>query len=194
MSKGRLRTFDEQIVLDRAMQLFWLRGYEGTSLSQLVDAMGISRQSLYDTFGNKRALFLRTLEHYQKTQLVEGLALLTRDGSPVENVKALLRFFDALARDSRARGCFVANTLVELGPHDAEIAAVVRGILATLQGAIEANLIDAKRAGELAPHKQPDELAAALLNAVLGIAVAGRLAHDPNESPLVLAGTLRMLD
>ncbi|MCA9511840.1 MAG: TetR family transcriptional regulator [Myxococcota bacterium] len=194
MSKGRPKTFDEVDALDRAMETFWLHGYEATSLSLLVGEMGISRQSLYDTYGNKRQLFLRAIDHYRATRLVEGLDLLERPGSPVENVKALIHFFEAIAGDERCRGCFVANTLVELGPHDAEVAAVLHGILSALEGAIAASLEEARRTGELAPGKDPQELASALLNAIIGIAVTGKLARNRYSLPRILAGTLRMLD
>lgn len=194
MSKGRPKTFDETDALDRAMQVFWLHGYEAASLSQLVAEMGISRQSLYDTYTNKHTLFLRSLEHYKTTRLVEGIDLLMRPGSPIENVKALIHFFEGIAGDERGRGCFVANTLVELGPHDPEIANVVYDILSTLERAIELSLIEAQANGELAPSKRPAELSAALLNAIIGMAVTGRLSGHRFSLERILSGTLRMLD
>ena len=116
MAAGRPKSFDEQVALEGAMEVFWQHGYEGAALPQLLEQMGISRQSLYDTFGSKRELFLRTIEHYRGTQLARALALLEREGSPIENIRALLAFFEELALDSRCRGCLVANALVEVGP------------------------------------------------------------------------------
>ncbi len=78
MPAGRPREFDETKVLERAMQLFWLRGYGRLGVAELLKHMGISRQSLYDTFGNKRGLFLRAIEHYRATQLSRALGLLER--------------------------------------------------------------------------------------------------------------------
>lgn len=194
MPGGRPKGFDEDEVLDRAMNLFWLRGYEAVSLSELQREMGISRQSLYDTFGNKRGLFIRSIEHYRATQLTEALGLLARDGSPVENVKAVVRFFQALASDERCRGCLVANALVEVGPHDPEIGALLRETLELLQGSIERALDEARRRGELPEGKSPQQLSRALTNAAMGMAVTGKLAGSRPALPDICTGTLAMLD
>ena len=113
---GRPKSFSEDAALEKALELFWRRGYQGAGLTELLQAMGIARQSLYDTFGNKRRLFIRTIEYYRDTRLAQALALLEREGSPLRNVKDVVRFFERLALDKRARGCLVANALVELGP------------------------------------------------------------------------------
>jgi len=194
MVSGRRKQFDEREVLGRAMDLFWLRGFEAVGLSQLQAHMGISRQSLYDTFGSKRGLFLRTIQHYRETQLVEALALLEREGSRLENVKAVLRYFESLARDRDCRGCLVANALVEMGPHDDEIAALLADTLELLQGGIEGALRRAQEDGELAPGKSPSELARALVNAMIGLAVTGRLRRGQAAVGEIAAGTLSMLD
>ena len=194
MRAGRPREFDEQEVLERAMRLFWLRGYHGLGLSELVKEMGISRQSLYDTFGSKRELFIRAVERYRETQLAEALGLLQREGSPIENVRALLRFFEQLALDRSCRGCLVANTLVELGPHDEEIATLLEELLSVLQRAIEGALQQARERGELSPSKSPRELSRALTNAIIGISVTGKLPIGRSALTDIHAGTLSMLD
>jgi TetR/AcrR family transcriptional repressor of nem operon len=191
---GRPRQFDEREVLERAMQLFWEKGYQAVGLSELLARMGISRQSLYATFGNKRELFVRAIHHYRETQLAQALALLGREGSRVANVKDVVRFFEGLATDGSCRGCLVANTLVELGPHDEEVSHLLRETLGLLQGAIEAALREAQAQGELAPSKSPLELSRALTNAIIGLAVTGRLRLEPRAIRDAYAGTLSMLD
>jgi TetR/AcrR family transcriptional repressor of nem operon len=191
---GRLKSFDETEVLEIAMEVFWERGYQGIGLSELLERMGISRQSLYDTFGSKRELFLRVIEHYRTTQLSQALVLLQRDGSPVDNVKAVVRFFERLAADRRCRGCLVANTLVELGPHDAEIGTRLQATLDLLQGAIRKALRDAQKKGELPDGKSPLELSRALTNAVIGLSVTGKLPVGRAVLRDIYAGTLSMLD
>lgn len=176
------------------MDLFWLRGYGGAAVSELLAAMGISRQSLYGSFGSKRGLFLRVLEHYRETQLTQALALLERDGSRIENVKAVVRFFESLGRDERCRGCLVANTLVELGPHDEEIAQRLRHTLGLLQGALARTLSAARDDGELPPGKSPLQISRALTNAIVGMAVTGKLRLEQTVLGDVYAGTLSMLD
>lgn len=194
MPAGRPKGFDEQQVLERAMNLFWLYGYQGVGLSDLLKHMGISRQSLYDTFGNKRALFMRVIEHYRATQLVDALALLDRDGSPLANVKAVIRFFEQLASDSRCRGCLVANTLVELGPHDGQIAALLEETLGLLQQDLQRALREAQRRDELSADKSPLDLSRSLTNSLMGMAVLGRLPSEPASLRSVTAETLSMLD
>ena len=194
MARGRRKEFDEDYALDRAMQLFWLKGYGASGLTELVEHMGISRQSLYDTFGSKRDLFLRCLELYKRTQLTDALRLLEREGSSVENVKALVRFFRDLALDGRCRGCSVANSLVEFGPRDEGIAAVLHETLGILQHAIEAALERARSNGELPARKSPEALSRALINAVIGLAVTGRLQMEPASVHVAYEGTLSMLD
>jgi TetR/AcrR family transcriptional repressor of nem operon len=194
MARGRPREFDEQEALERAMNAFWLRGYEGIGLAELLSEMGISRQSLYNTFGSKRDLFVRALDHYRTTHLTRGLALLDRPGSPIENVKSLMRFFEDMARDRRCRGCLVANTLVELGPHDEGIAALLRETLKLLQKSIQRTLTTAQRQGELAANKSPLELSRALMNAMIGLSVTGKLSMAEAEVRGIYAGTLSMLD
>jgi len=192
---GRPKGFDEEEVLARAMDVFWRHGYQGTALTELLRAMGISRQSLYDTFGNKRELFVRVLQHYRDTRLAEALALLERGGSRVESVKAVVRFFQLLGQDSECRGCLVANSLVELGPsEDAEIVALLQETLGLLQGAVERALRQAQTEGELAPGKSPVQISRALTNAMVGMAVTGRLELGQAGLEDVYAGTLHMLD
>jgi TetR/AcrR family transcriptional repressor of nem operon len=194
MRAGRPKSFDERAALEAAMQLFWVRGYEGAGLTDLLEAMGISRQSLYDTFGNKRELFIRAIHHYRDTQLSQALALLQRDGSRVENVKELVRFFERLAADERCCGCLVANALVEVAPHDPEIAELLQETLNLLQSSLHRTLKQAQADGELATGKPPLQLSRALVNAMLGLAVSGKLQLGRAALRDVYAGTLSMLD
>jgi TetR/AcrR family transcriptional repressor of nem operon len=195
MKGGRPKAFREDQVLEQAMDLFWRRGYKGAAISDLLVQMGISRQSLYDTFGNKRSLFIRVLDHYKVTRLSAALGLLEREGSDIENVKAIVRFFEVLGEDPECRGCLVANSLIELGPgEDEEISTLLRETLQQLQGAIERALRNGQAAGELAATKSPAQIARALTNSLVGMAVTGRLETGPADLRDVYAGTLSMLD
>jgi TetR/AcrR family transcriptional repressor of nem operon len=154
--------------------------------------MGISRQSLYDTFGNKRGLFLRAVQHYRATQLSQALALLEREGSPLANVRDVLAFFEQLALDADGRGCLVANALVEVSD-DAELAELLGETLELLRAGIERALREAQKCGELSEGKSPPELSHTLINAMLGLAVMGRLRPEPRVVRDVYAGTLGLL-
>ena len=190
---GRPKTFSERDAIEKALDIFWQRGYRGVGLTELLTGMGIARQSLYATFGNKRQLFIRTIQHYGDTRLAGALALLERDGSPTRNVKDVVRFFERLALDKRARGCFVANSLVEIGPHDREISALLAQTLGALETAILKALRRARRLGELPPGRSPRALARALTNALIGLAVTGKLGQSKAAVDDIYTGTLAML-
>jgi TetR/AcrR family transcriptional regulator, transcriptional repressor for nem operon len=194
MPAGRPKAFDETQVLEKAMELFWLRGYQRLGLTELLSHLGISRQSLYDTFGNKRALFVRAIEHYRSTQLAQALALLDRHEAPLENVKAVMRFFEALAMDQRARGCLVANALVEIDPSDRELSSLLAETLEMLRAGVEKALRTAQQRGELRTDRSPVELSRTLVNAIIGMAVSGRLPLPASAIAEIHAGTLRLLD
>ena len=190
---GRQKSFSESDALEKALDVFWQRGYQGVGLTELLKEMGIARQSLYDTFGNKRQLFIRAIEHYRNTRLAGALALLERDGSPLENVKDVVRFFEQLALDKRARGCLVANALVELGSQDPEIRELLAQTLGLLEKSILKALRSAQRAGELPASRSPRAIARALTNALIGMAVSGKLGQSRATVEDIYSGTLTML-
>src|SRR6266571_5492306 len=112
---ARQKEFDRDEVLHRAMELFWTRGYEGTSIQDLVKHMRINRQSMYDTFGDKHTLFLQSLDRYREIQSRKVFAVLERPGSVKKNLRQL--FEEVVARALSAegrRGCFVGNSMSEL--------------------------------------------------------------------------------
>jgi TetR/AcrR family transcriptional repressor of nem operon len=193
MTAGRPIQFRREDALERAMQHFWRFGYQAASLPDLLKAMGISRQSLYDTFGSKRALYLSAIERYRGDKIGQALALLEREGSPIENVRAAVRFFPKMAAAAGCRGCLVASAIVELGSRDPELSRLLNDTLEALRRGFESALRKAQVAGELAPGKSPRQLSRALTNAVMGIAVTGKL--DPGSAELrdIYTGTLSML-
>jgi TetR/AcrR family transcriptional repressor of nem operon len=194
VTAGRPKQFRREAALQLAMEHFWRFGYEASSLPDLLKAMGISRQSLYDTFGNKRALYLRAIEHYRATQLSQALALLARRESPIANVRAVVGFFHALAADAGCRGCFVANAIVEMGSRDPRLSRLLADTLELLRHGIEGALRKAQARGELGRSKSPRQLSRALTNALIGMAVTGRLEGQRADLQGIYTGTLSMLD
>jgi len=190
----RRKSFDPEKVLERAMELFWLHGYAGIGVAELLREMQISRQSLYDTFGSKRELFVRVIEHYRSTQLSQALELLERPGPHLTNVRDVIRFFEDLAGDERSRGCLVANALVELGPHDPEISALLAETLGLLESGLCGSLERAQAEGELPAGKSPVAVSRALTNSLIGLAVSGRLPLRREALRDIHEGTLAMLD
>src|SRR5258708_36662868 len=112
---ARQKEFDRDEVLHKAMEVFWTRGYEAASIQDLVRHMGINRQSIYDTFGDKHSLFLEALDRYREIQSRKVFEVLERPGSMKKNLRRL--FEETVARALSAegrRGCFVGNSMSEL--------------------------------------------------------------------------------
>jgi TetR/AcrR family transcriptional repressor of nem operon len=176
---ARQKEFQRDQVLDKAMNLFWKRGYEGTSIEEFVQCMGIGRGSLYDTFGDKHSLYLAALDRYR---LVGGEVLTTLKQSSESLQEVLQSFFqreiEAALADPERRGCFMVNASLEMAPHDPAVAERVQSALGETEEAFYHVLIKAQAAGELAWTCDPHQLAHFLLNTVVGIRVLARANPD----------------
>jgi TetR/AcrR family transcriptional regulator, transcriptional repressor for nem operon len=169
---ARTKEFDPEVAIDLALDLFWKRGYEGTSLRELLDAMDISRQSLYDTFGDKRSLFIKVLGRYEKLAM-EGLVQHLEGKSSVLAVRGFGEYF--MANVVRDRGsCLMASTAIEVGDADAEIQSIVRAYFARVETAIHSVLAGAMEAGQIAEDRDLRALARHLVNAIHGLGVMSR--------------------
>ena len=134
---ARTKIFDEDLVLNKAMNLFWERGYNATSAQDLVDGLGISRSSLYDTYGDKHSLFVKALKQYQKERIDGSI----KEGDDTADVEAYIRSLFEFAKeealqDNRSRGCFMVNTAVEMAPVDEEVANIVNTIMFDFENAV----------------------------------------------------------
>jgi len=169
------KQFDADEVLDRAMQAFWARGYQATSLQDLVQCTGINRGSLYSAFTDKRALFIAALRRYDSKNRRELLARLEQAFEPRDAIRELfLAFTRQVDERGGNRGCFLTNTALELAAHDPEVGRLV----AASQQKIEAFLARMIRKGQ-AGGQIPAELKAAktargLLASLIGLIVLTR--------------------
>src|SRR6266568_1383877 len=113
---ARQKEFNRDEVLHKAMEVFWTRGYEGASIQDLVKHMGINRQSIYDTFGDKHSLFLQSLDRYREIENRKVFAVLERPGSVKRNLRQLFEevISRSISAEGRRRGCFVGNSMSEL--------------------------------------------------------------------------------
>lgn len=134
---ARTKVFDEQEVLDKAMNLFWIKGYNATSAQDLVEGLGISRSSLYDTYGDKHSLFVQALKKYRK----ERIDNIIEEATTAEDVEEYIRkAFEVVKNESLqenyTKGCFMVNSAVELAPFDAEVAEIANSIMVDIENAI----------------------------------------------------------
>ncbi|MFD7901436.1 TetR/AcrR family transcriptional regulator [Kitasatospora sp. NPDC059722] len=192
---ARTKEFDPDAALQAALELFWRRGYEATSMADLVEGLGIGRASLYATFGSKHELYLRALERYGEQTDPVLLAELSRPGPVLPAVRAVVRRYAAESTGSeRERGCFVVNTAVELAPHDPSAARRVEASLGHLEALLTAALVRAEAQGELSEGRDPRALARTLMVLMQGMRVMGKVADGPArvrdaaEQALVLLG------
>lgn len=182
---GRPREFDKIQALDAAMDVFWRRGFKAASLGALTQAMGLSRSSFYQSFGNKQDVLAAVLDWYTEQQarrMAQALAGPSLRG-------ALEAFFAAIARDNDGgRGCLLGNCAVELGPHDQEVAAQVRRGLRGLIGVLEQRIRRAQEEGEIGSSRSPADLANYLGASINGLRVLAKSGMD--EPSLIATGTL----
>ncbi|MFO7261258.1 MAG: TetR/AcrR family transcriptional regulator [bacterium] len=176
----RTKEFDPDAALDAALQLFWERGYEATSIQDLVDHLGIGRGSLYATFGSKHELYLKALDRYLRTRDPNPIELLNRPGPALPSVRALVRSYaEEAACDPRRCGCMIVNAAMERVPADPQVAERVQESWRQLEGALADALTRAHEQGELAADKDPVAIARFLLVVLQGLRVVGKAAPDP---------------
>jgi TetR/AcrR family transcriptional repressor of nem operon len=174
------KRFDSEAVLDKAMQAFWSRGYEATSMQDLVDCMGINRGSLYATFGDKRSLFIQALRHYDSRERKAWVAALAAVKSPRESILAAFDGAVSAALDQGSRdGCLLVNTALELSPHDEEIAEIVAQSLAEMEAFFRGRIEAGQRTGEIPDTVEAGEAARALLGLFIGLRVLSRSRPEP---------------
>ncbi|WP_328871207.1 TetR/AcrR family transcriptional regulator [Streptomyces sp. NBC_00287] len=193
---ARTKEFDPDAALHSALELFWQRGYEATSMSDLTEHLGIGRASLYATFGSKHELYLKALERYEEARLPDILRELSQPGPALPAVRTLVRRFAADAADSELRryGCFVTNTAAELAPHDPTATRQVERNWDRLETVLHAALARARAQGELPEGRDPLTLARMLLVLMQGFRVVGKASSDPARVRDAAEQALALLD
>ncbi len=173
---GRPREFDEDEALLKIMEVFWAKGFEGTTLNDLVTATGLRKGSLYAAFGDKRAMYLKALTLYDRTAIDGAVRLLTGTGAPEKRIGEFLQSaIDAVAVQKDRRGCFLCNASVDQAMLDSETEHSVKVSLGRLGRALEEVLseltvtsIEDERCHAIAQH---------LLSVYFGLHVLAKAGH-----------------
>lgn len=172
---ARPREFDENEALDAALDCFWGRGYEATSIRDLTEAMGISTPSIYNAFGDKRQLYVEALEHYCRTKTHP---LIERIEDQHTGIGAIVAFYteivDRSVEDRARRGCFLINSAIDVAPHDKMMGKVVAAHLDAVRGFLRRQLHAAHASGEIELAAAPTGTADHLLSVLLGLRVLAR--------------------
>ena len=172
---ARPREFDEATALEAAIDCFWDRGYEATSVRDLAAKMRISGPSLYNTYGDKHALFAQALERYLDNS---ARALIKRLEDSLPPKQAIRRFIEEIIKhsvsDRKRRGCFLVNSALEVAPHDRKMAAFIADRLAEIEAFFYRSIKAAQAEGAIPRDRAAKDLARLLLGVLLGIRVLAR--------------------
>ena len=163
---GRPREFDETAALEAAMDAFWAKGYEATSMTDLCSCTGLHKGSLYQAFGDKHTLFMDALRHYADAEFHETTAVVQEANTPLENIRAVVT---KICEDATGdKGCMMINSMVELAPHDPAVKAALQGFGEQRMRRITEMIAMAQEAGEIKVTTEPHKLARQLMMTMAG--------------------------
>jgi TetR/AcrR family transcriptional repressor of nem operon len=192
---GRPRSFDTAEVLGLAMELFWRKGYEATGLSELTEHMGIGRQSLYGTYGDKKQLFLKALECYLDTGHAELEKLFAEATSPRAALEAWLNLMvlGLCSAQDGTHGCFALNSIVELCPDHEDVRQLTELHFLRQIGLVTEQVLAGQECGEFRKDKEAEDLAVFLMTAGGGLIVASKLMMPDSKGPMTARFLLECL-
>lgn len=192
---ARPREFDPDTVLERAMRVFWAKGYHASSLDDLCEAAELNRPSLYAAFGDKRALFLATLDRYGDRSVARVTAALSRPVPIRDAVAAFLaEMIEQIVAGPGRAGCFIGNCAAEVAQHDRAAAARVTRNLKRIEAAFHAGFAAAKIRAELSPETDIDALAKFFVASTQGLRLVGRTTSDRKTLSAISQMMLRCLE
>ena len=189
----RTKSFDPDHALESAMQAFWAHGYEATSVDDLVTATGVNRASLYGTFGDKHALFLKALERYAGAGLFATLDLRDESLSVRDAIGQLFQRLVERCLDGRSAGCLITNTICEFGSRDEAVVEAARRALALMENALDMLVRRGQESGEITSQEPPRAIARYLVSAMQGMQVMAKVNPDRRALEQIAARTLSTL-
>ncbi len=172
---ARPREFDEATALESAIECFWHRGYEATSVRDLAEKMGLSAPSLYNAYGDKHALFVQALERYLDQSTRARIKRLEDSLPPKQAIRHFIEeIIERSVHDRVRRGCFLINSALEVAPHDKELGALIADRLAEIEAFFYRSIKAAQARGTVPRNRVAKDLARLLLGVLLGIRVLAR--------------------
>ena len=185
---ARPREFDETTALEAAIECFWQHGYEATSVRDLAARMGISGPSLYNTYGDKHALFVRALERYLDQSTRARIRRFEDGLPPKQAIRGFIaEIIDRSVKDRERRGCFLINSALEVAPHDKRLGALIADRLAEIEAFFYRSIQTAQTEGAVPKDRNAKDIARLLLGVLLGIRVLAR----SNPERALLEGVAR---
>ena len=194
MTPGPDKQFEPDAVLGKAMMVFWRKGFAATTVSDLTDAMGIGRKSLYETFGNKRDVFIKALERYSNTIVERICAGITDPAQPaLHNVRRTLDSIQAYNASPMSRGCMYGVAAAETLTDDTELAGILRIHLRRYEDAFHMAFVRAQQEGDLDPNADSRDLARLFLSIVQGMNIIGRVTETSAVPRSIADAAMRTL-
>lgn len=183
--------YNRNLVITRATAVFWEKGYGKTSVGDLVDATGLQPGSLYAAFGNKKGLFIEVVDQYNRAFISQLCALRDTQGAAIGKLEGILRQIveDASATEGE-HGCLTVNALLELSQHDDDIGARLRSYNVQVRKAFAWLVKDAQAEGDVSTARDPNELAAFVVNNIWGMRVMCKSQPDRASLEAVVAGVM----
>ncbi len=192
---GRPIEFDPEKALEAAMGLFWLYGYEATSLQNLISEMGISKSSFYQTFKSKQALFQSCLLHYKKTLLEQLNCQLNQATSGKNFINDVFESIASEVNNSKIpKGCFLMNTANEFSQTDPKIAKMVLSSIESLKKIFEQAVKQSQQRGEISNKTNPKSLATYLVSSISGLRNMIKAGANRQELKDIIKITLSIMD
>jgi TetR/AcrR family transcriptional regulator, transcriptional repressor for nem operon len=190
---ARLREFDIDEVMEAVINAFWERGYEATSLADLMEVTGLQKGSIYKAFGDKRSLFIKALQCY-----LDRIYSLTREMlSNPSPQQALTSWFELLsdtaANPEANKGCFALNSLIEMAPHDADVAQMLEYQFSRIGKLLESTLHQGQKEGVFRQDLSAQQLCRMLLIVANGTLAAGRATFLKPDLPSVTESILAVI-
>ncbi len=176
---ARPKTFNEAEVLDRAVELFLSKGFERASMPELTTHLGICRQSLYNSFGDKRGLYLAALDLYGTREIDAKLAAIKAAPSPLQGVQSFIASWQSTATTCPSDGCLLVTALVSAPADDEPARTLIEGHVDRLERGLKSALKSAQSQGELTKEASPPRLARSLITTFYGIALLAQLPSSP---------------
>ncbi len=176
---GRPREFDMDEALAAMRDVFWEKGYEGTSISDLMEATGLQKGSLYKAFADKQDIFVQVLGHYVEEDRAEKRAIVDAACSPLEGLEAMLKNIgETCGQSNQYRGCLAINSMMDASAHDEKVVSLLKSTISSGETAL-AELIQAgQKAGEIRSDIPAKDIGEALYSYIAGMQAIARIARN----------------
>lgn len=193
MSRGKPLSFDRNDALLKALDLFWEKGFAKTGMTELLEHMGIQRQSFYNTFGNKEEVFIEALRLYGRTNMEKIAAIIGQDRHPLENIKELLAMFAESGERKKGCGCLLVNSMSEFGDSQDAVGEVLKELVYGSYDIYLQAFTKAIENGYIPETKNPKALATAFITMLHGLTTLRKVGFGEEVLSEVLEATEELL-